>query len=95
MSVARPGKNQVLAYVLWFFLGTLGVHRFYVGSIRPGIYFLVATIVAIALSPINVTAVKIVAGVIGLGILVFWIIDAFKLHKLVKAAGAVPSKTNE
>jgi len=95
MSVARPGKNLVLAYVLWFFFGAIGAHRFYVGHALKGLYFLIATAIAVALSVVNIPATVIAGAIIGAGILVFWIIDAFKLPKLVEAAGKQPAKTNE
>ena len=37
-------KSAGLAYVLWFFLGGLGVHRFYLGSTGVGLLVLVCTI---------------------------------------------------
>jgi TM2 domain-containing membrane protein YozV len=94
MSVPRPGKNKVLAYILWFFFGTLGAHRYYVGHIGKGLLFLGATIVAIAIAPFGFP-VGIVSAILGLGIFVFWVIDAFKLGKFVEAAGEQPGKTNE
>ncbi|MGI4878020.1 MAG: NINE protein [Janthinobacterium lividum] len=33
-------KSTVLAYVLWFFLGSLGVHRFYAAATRSGLILL-------------------------------------------------------
>ena len=33
-------KSSVIAYILWFFLGILGVHRFYVGDFFKGILLL-------------------------------------------------------
>ena len=96
MSVPRPGKNLVLAYVLWFFFGTLGAHRYYVGHIAKGLAFLFATFVAIGLSVVDAPIVRIIDAILFLGIFVFWVIDAFKLRKLVEASGTVvPSKTNE
>lgn len=32
--LANEGPNTLVAYLLWFFLGYFGVHRFYLG--RPG-----------------------------------------------------------
>ncbi|APC47955.1 TM2 domain-containing protein [Virgibacillus halodenitrificans] len=32
-----PQKSYALAYILWFFFGQIGVHRFYTGRIGSGI----------------------------------------------------------
>jgi TM2 domain-containing membrane protein YozV len=104
MSRAPKGKNLVLAYALWFFFGALGAHRYYVGHILKGLLFLVGTAVAIALSAANAldsdskapVAMTIIGGVIGLIVFVFWVIDAFKLPRLVAATGQeVASKVND
>ena len=95
MSVPRPGKNKVLAYVLWFFLGFLGAHRFYVGHVAKGLYFAAATLFATALSVVNLPGTRIAGLIIGGIIFVMWIIDAIKLGKFVEAAGEAPGKTNE
>lgn len=34
------GKSQITAIILWFFLGLLGIHRFYLGHIGMGILYL-------------------------------------------------------
>ncbi len=31
------GKSVALAYVLWFFLGYLGIHRMYCGRVASGV----------------------------------------------------------
>ncbi len=95
MSVARPGKNLLMAYLLWFFFGFLGAHRYYVGQFLKGLLFLVGTIAAIALSVVNTPATRIAGGIIVLALLVFWIIDAVKMRKLVEAVGITPAATNE
>lgn len=28
-EIQAKGKNTLVAYILWFFLGSLGIHRFY------------------------------------------------------------------
>jgi len=94
MSVPRPGKNLVLAYVLWFFLGFLGAHRYYVGSVKKGLLFLVGSIIAVALS-VTAFPINLIGFAVSAVLLVFWIIDAVKLPKLVEAAGKHPSETNE
>lgn len=33
-------KSKSVAYLLWFFLGWLGVHRFYLGKVGTGILYL-------------------------------------------------------
>jgi len=37
---AESNANAVVALLLWFFLGWLGIHRFYVGKIGTGILWL-------------------------------------------------------
>lgn len=34
-------KSTGLAYLLWFFLGTLGIHKFYIGKVISGIIYAV------------------------------------------------------
>jgi TM2 domain-containing membrane protein YozV len=34
-------KSTLVAYVLWFFLGFLSIHRFYLGKVGSGILYLV------------------------------------------------------
>ena len=34
------GKSMLLAYVLWFFLGQLGIHKFYLAQPVQGIFYL-------------------------------------------------------
>ena len=41
--------RMIIAYVLWLFLGGLGVHRFFLGRVKSGLLMLVLTLTAIAL----------------------------------------------
>lgn len=38
-------KSVGLAYVLWFFLGSLGIHKFYIGDSKKGLLYLILGIV--------------------------------------------------
>jgi TM2 domain-containing membrane protein YozV len=40
-AVSGSAKSRLVALLLCFFLGTLGVHRFYVGKIGTGILMLI------------------------------------------------------
>jgi TM2 domain-containing membrane protein YozV len=71
-------KSMLLAYVLWWFLGTFGVHRFYLGRIGSGLAMLVTAAVSIALTIVLV-------GFLGLIVLgVWWIIDACLIPGMVR-----------
>jgi TM2 domain-containing membrane protein YozV len=50
-AAAPPGtdRNRVVAAVLAFFLGTLGVHRFYLGRVGSGIAMLVLSVTVVGL----------------------------------------------
>jgi TM2 domain-containing membrane protein YozV len=40
MAAISQQKSVGLAYVLWFFLGALGIHKFYLGRVGIGIAYL-------------------------------------------------------
>ena len=46
------GKSVVIAYVLWFFLGQLGIHKFYLGQPFQGLFYLVLGAAGWAMAPI-------------------------------------------
>jgi TM2 domain-containing membrane protein YozV len=47
--VTNEGPSAGVAYLLWFFLGLFGAHRFYVGSAGTGVAQLILTISGIGL----------------------------------------------
>ncbi|GIG53363.1 TM2 domain-containing protein [Demequina activiva] len=39
-TLGYPPKSLLLAYVLWLFLGVLGIHQFYLGKTGRGLLYL-------------------------------------------------------
>jgi TM2 domain-containing membrane protein YozV len=68
-------KSMTVAYVLWFFLGSFGAHRFYMGRNGSGFGML-----GLCLGSMLLTLVLIgVVGFLALG--VWWVVDAFLIPK--------------
>ena len=68
-EIAFKEKELVIAYLLWFFLGVLGVHRFYLGRVKTGVaQLLMGTIGAFLIFPLFI-----------LGI--WWLADAYFVYK--------------
>ncbi|MSO81320.1 MAG: TM2 domain-containing protein [Alphaproteobacteria bacterium] len=76
----RGDKSMLLAYVLWFFLGYLGIHRFYLGATRSAIIILLLTILSIVLSVVGV------GPLLGLVVIIWLIVDIFLISGMVRAA---------
>lgn len=67
----QNGKSLVIAYLLWFFFGQLGIHRFYTGRVGTGIAQLILGIAGWATTWIGI-------GWVLLAILWLWLfIDIF------------------
>lgn len=71
-EVKSQGKNMVVAYVLWYFLGMFGAHRFYMGRTGSAVAQLVLSVTIIG---------TIVTGI-------WWFVDAFLVHTWVKEHNA-------
>lgn len=70
-------KSVAVAYILWFFFGGLGIHRFYIGSTTPAIIMLILFILGWATT-------FIIIGFVILPALYIWVlIDAFILYSEV------------
>lgn len=70
-------RSLVIAYLLWFFLGYFGVHRFYLGRVGSGIVMLLISLVSIPLA-------WILIGYLGFGLIfLWWLLDALLIPGMV------------
>ncbi|MHC4991534.1 MAG: TM2 domain-containing protein [Planctomycetota bacterium] len=73
--MSKCNKSGAAAYLLWFFLGGFGAHRFYMGRTGSAFGMMGLCIASMVLS-------AFVIGLIGFPVLfVWWVIDAFKINK--------------
>ncbi len=70
------GRNVALAYVLWFFLGYLGIHRMYCGRVGSGVGMLALTVVGSFTFPFGIG--HLLLFIVG----VWWLIDLFLTAKM-------------
>ena len=72
-------KSIFVAYLLWFFLGWLGGHRFYLGQTGTGVAMLIITILSTILIFVGI-------GFLGLLAIGIWaLVDAFLIPGMVRA----------
>jgi TM2 domain-containing membrane protein YozV len=75
--VTNDAKSAGVAYLLWFFLGTLGVHRFYLGRKGSGLVILLLTIFGWSTAVFGV-------GILLLAIMAIWLfVDLFLIPGMV------------
>lgn len=75
--VANEAKSTGVTYLLWFFLGAFGVHRFYLGHVFRGLVMLCLLIAGVLTAPIGI-------GLLPLGFLALWLLlDLFFIPALV------------
>lgn len=78
--VTNERKSVGVAYLLWFFLGGLGGHRFYMGKTGTAIAQLVLIVGGLILLPVMVGIPMLAVGAI-------WsIVDAFLIPGMVRAS---------
>lgn len=64
-------KSVALAYVLWFFLGYLGIHRMYCGRVGSGVVMLALTVFG------SITAAALIGHILLIIVGIWWLIDLF------------------
>ena len=78
MAFESGKKSSGIGYLLWFFLGGFGAHRFYLGRTGSAVALLVIYIVSWILTFVAIGAL----GLIVIGI--WWIVDAFLIPGMVR-----------
>lgn len=72
-------KSLLVAYLLWFFLGYVGAHRFYLGKLISGLVMLVLSAVVLALTIVSFGLFGFLWFLMGL----WWLIDALLIPSIV------------
>ena len=72
-------KSMLAAYVLWFFLGYVGAHRFYLGRPLSGFLMLAFSAVTLLLTLVSFGLLGFLWFVVGL----WWLIDALLIPGIV------------
>ena len=77
MAFESSKKSAVVAYILWFFLGGFGAHRFYLGRTGSAVALLALFITSLLLTVVLI-------GGFGLIVVGIWlIVDAFLIPGMV------------
>src|SRR6056297_1658044 len=72
-------KSTGITYLLWFLFGGLGIHRFYLGKTSSGLIMLSMSVLGI------LTLVIYIGAFLLIGVVVWMIIDAFRIPGMVDA----------
>lgn len=79
----KKKKSVGVGYLLWFFFGGLGAHRFYIGDKFNGVLYFALSVGGLSLSIFGGSPIFFVtSGLVGIGLL----LDAFGLSSAVKSA---------
>lgn len=82
-------RSPVVAYLLWFFLGGFGAHRFFMGRMGSGFGMLGLFVGSTVLSVVGI-------GLFGyLALFAWWVADAFMMTKWFNTEQAAPAQTAE
>ena len=81
----RNGSVGV-AYLLWFLLGLLGVHRFYLGRAGTGAAMLILTLLG------SLTVAIFIGVPLFVAVGTWWLVDAFLIPGMARARGPAPGR---
>lgn len=71
-------RSALVAYLLWFFLGSFGAHRFYAGRIASGVVQLIVTLLSMLLT-------FVLIGYAGLFVIGLWVLlDALLIPGMIR-----------
>jgi len=85
-------KSLLVAYLLWFFLGGLGAHRFYLGAYITGAVQSVFLLGGVGLMLMGEGSAGWFIGTVPLTLLgLWWLVDAFLTNDMVKKRNAAAS----
>lgn len=76
--VMNEAKSVGAAYLLWFFLGTLGAHRFYLGRTGSGLAQLALLVIG------WLTAAIVIGFGFLIALVIWWIVDAFLIPGMIE-----------
>tara|TARA_X000000368_G_scaffold389643_2_gene352194 strand:- start:1323 stop:1658 length:336 start_codon:yes stop_codon:yes gene_type:complete len=69
MQAGLNGRSLLITLLLWFFLGYLGAHRFYLGKYKSAVAMAILTIVG------WLTAFIVIGIFILIGVGIWWVVD--------------------
>ncbi|MBJ7576939.1 TM2 domain-containing protein [Devosia sp. MC532] len=72
-------KSPIIAYVLWFFLGYIGVHRFYLGRVVSGLIMLAMSALFALLTFVSFGLFGFLWFIMG----AWWLIDALLIPGMI------------
>ena len=84
-TTGKGSRSLAIAYLLWFFLGGFGAHRFYLGAYITGAVQLVLLLGGAGLMLMGQGSAGWFIGVVPLTLLgLWWLVDAFLTNDMVK-----------
>jgi hypothetical protein len=84
-----PAPSMLVAYLLWFFLGVVGIHRFYLRAYVSGavqaVLFVAGVAILVTFTLWDRETAGVLISTVPLTLLgLWWLVDAFLTHDMVK-----------